>query len=330
MSPSGAPIPLGSLALGESDAQLLAEVLAGQRRAMSRAITLLESTHPDHRSRADALLHHLLGHTGNALRLGVSGVPGAGKSTFIESLGMRLVQRGLRVAVLSVDPSSAVSGGSILADKTRMTGLAASERAFIRPSPSSGVLGGVAGSTREAMLVCEAAGYDIVMVETVGVGQSESAVAGMTDLLLLLQLPNTGDDLQAIKRGVLELADFVVVNKADLDPAAARRAAMQLGAARQQDVCCISASEGTGLDELWSEIIQLQERRKASGEHEARRRQQRVTGMWELLRAGIEDWLRTDRAVIAKLAEVESSVMQAQMPPRLAVQELLNCIKEPG
>jgi LAO/AO transport system kinase len=195
-----------------------------QRRAMAKAITLLESTRADHRAQADTLLTDLLPYTGKSFRLGISGVPGVGKSTFIEVLGLYLIAQGHRVAVLAVDPSSSVSGGSILGDKTRMEQLSVHEKAFIRPSPSSGTLGGVASHTREAMLVCEAAGYDIVIVETVGVGQSEIAVAGMTDLFVLMQLPNAGDDLQAIKKGVMELADVVVINKADIDPDAATRA----------------------------------------------------------------------------------------------------------
>jgi LAO/AO transport system kinase len=199
-----------------------------QRRAVAKTITLLESTRPDHRARADHLLNALLPASGRAFRLGISGVPGVGKSTFIEALGLYLIERGHRVAVLAVDPSSTVSGGSILGDKTRMERLSMDERAYIRPSPSSGTLGGVAEKTREAMLVCEAAGHDIVIVETVGVGQSETAVAGMTDLFVLLQLPNAGDDLQAIKKGVMELADLVVINKADLDEAAATRARAQI------------------------------------------------------------------------------------------------------
>ncbi|MDE1949527.1 MAG: methylmalonyl Co-A mutase-associated GTPase MeaB, partial [Burkholderiales bacterium] len=202
-----------------------------QRRAIAKTITLLESTRPDHRERADELLNTLLPHSGRSFRLGISGVPGVGKSTFIEALGLFLVDQGHRVAVLAVDPSSSVSGGSILGDKTRMERLSVDARAFIRPSPASGTLGGVAEKTREAMLVCEAAGYDIVIVETVGVGQSETAVAGMTDLFVLLQLPNAGDDLQAIKKGVMEIADLVVVNKADLDPDAATRARAQITSA---------------------------------------------------------------------------------------------------
>ncbi|MDP3228441.1 MAG: methylmalonyl Co-A mutase-associated GTPase MeaB [Acidovorax sp.] len=199
-----------------------------QRRAISKAITLLESTRADHRAQADELLTQLLPHTGKAFRLGISGVPGVGKSTFIETLGLYLIAQGYRVAVLTIDPSSTVSGGSILGDKTRMEHLSMREEAYIRPSPSSGTLGGVAEKTREAMLVCEAAGYDIVIVETVGVGQSEIAVAGMTDMFVLMQLPNAGDDLQAIKKGVMEIADLVVINKADIDKNAATRAEAQI------------------------------------------------------------------------------------------------------
>ena len=202
-----------------------------QRRAVAKTITLLESTRADHRARADDVLNALLPGTGRSLRLGISGVPGVGKSTFIEALGLYLIAKGHRVAVLAVDPSSSVSGGSILGDKTRMERLSTMEQAYIRPSPSSGTLGGVAEKTREAMLVCEAAGHDVVIVETVGVGQSETAVAGMTDCFVLLQLPNAGDDLQAIKKGVMELADLVVINKADIDEAAATRARAQITSA---------------------------------------------------------------------------------------------------
>ena len=206
----------------------VAGVLSGDRRALAKAITLIESTRADHRALADALLDAALPSSGKSLRLGISGVPGVGKSTFIEAFGLFLIEQGHRVAVLAVDPSSSVSGGSILGDKTRMERLSVNDAAFIRPSPTSGALGGVAEHTREALLLCEAAGFDVVIVETVGVGQSETAVAGMTDLFVLLQLPNAGDDLQAIKRGVMELADLVVINKADLDDAAATRAQAQI------------------------------------------------------------------------------------------------------
>ncbi len=219
--------------LPTADRQLAQAILAGdgmrQRRALAKAITLLESTRADHRARADELLGALLPAAGHSFRLGISGAPGVGKSTFIETLGLFLLDQGQRVAVLTIDPSSSLGGGSILGDKTRMERLSVAERAFIRPRPACGTLGGVAEKTRVAVLVCEAAGYDIVIVETVGVGQSEVAVAGMTDAFVLMQLPNAGDDLQAIKKGVMELADLVVINKADLDEAAATRASAQIG-----------------------------------------------------------------------------------------------------
>src|SRR3954462_11339408 len=239
---------------------------AAQRRAIAKAITLLESTRADHRAQADQLLTELLPHTGKSFRLGISGVPGVGKSTFIEELGLFLIAQGHRVAVLTIDPSSSVSGGSILGDKTRMELLSVHEKAYIRPSPSSGNLGGVAEKPREAMLVCEAAGYDIVIVETVGVGQSETAVAGMTDMFVLMQLPNAGDDLQAIKKGVMELADLVVINKADIDPDAATRAQAQVtgvmrifsqqGRARDWNtqVQQLSALKAQGLDRFWQAV----------------------------------------------------------------------------
>ncbi|HNL42570.1 MAG TPA: methylmalonyl Co-A mutase-associated GTPase MeaB, partial [Ottowia sp.] len=261
-----------------------------QRRAIAKAITLLESTRADHRAQGDELLTALLPHTGGALRLGISGVPGVGKSTFIEALGVYLVERGHRVAVLAIDPSSTVSGGSILGDKTRMERLSALEGAYIRPSPSSGTLGGVAEKTREAMLVCEAAGYDVVLVETVGVGQSETAVHGMTDMFCVLQLPNAGDDLQAIKKGVMELADLVVINKADLDPAAATRARAQIQSALRvfgqqgnpqhalqdasvwhPEVIQLSGLKGEGLDAFWDCVSRFRALQSAGGRLHERR-----------------------------------------------------------
>ena len=215
-------------ALDAADRALVDGVLARRLRPLAKTITLIESQREDHQARARAVLDALLPHTGGAMRVGISGVPGVGKSTFIEALGLYLIGQGLRVAVLAVDPSSSVSGGSILGDKTRMEMLSQNPAAFIRPSPSACSLGGVAEKTRETMLVCEAAGFDVIIIETVGVGQSETAVAGMADIFCLLQLPNAGDDLQGIKKGIMELADLVVVNKADLDPAAATRAQAQL------------------------------------------------------------------------------------------------------
>ncbi|MFM7342633.1 MAG: methylmalonyl Co-A mutase-associated GTPase MeaB, partial [Betaproteobacteria bacterium] len=262
-----------------------------QRRAVAKAITLLESTRGDHRAQGDELLTALLPHTGQSFRLGISGVPGVGKSTFIEALGLYLIAQGHRVAVLTVDPSSTVSGGSILGDKTRMEHLSVHPKAYIRPSPSSGTLGGVAEKTREAMLVCEAAGYDVVIVETVGVGQSETAVAGMTDMFVLMQLPNAGDDLQAIKKGVMELADLVVINKADIDLDAATRAQSHITSALRllgqhgrpdqahHDTAIwhpkalqISALQAQGIEAFWAEVLEFQRLQKARGA-QARRRQ---------------------------------------------------------
>ena len=288
--------------LPEDDQALIAGVRAGDRRALAKAITLLESTRTEHRRRADAVLDALLPHAGGALRLGISGVPGVGKSTFIEALGMFLLARGHKVAVLAVDPSSGVSGGSILGDKTRMERLSVQEHAYIRPSPSSGTLGGVAEKTREAMLVCEAAGYDVVIVETVGVGQSETTVAGMTDMFVLLQLPNAGDDLQAMKKGIMELADLVVINKADLDEDAALRAEAQItGALRvlrftgapgtrdedrwQTRVIRGSALRGSGLENFWDCVGEFRRLRERSGEWAERRRQQSLKWMWDEVHA---------------------------------------------
>jgi LAO/AO transport system kinase len=310
--------------LDPADQQLLDGVLGGSRRDVARVITLLESALPEHRRRADVILQALIGYTGKSLRLGISGVPGAGKSTFIESLGVLLLSMGHRVAVLSIDPSSSVTGGSILADKTRMPRLASSEGAYIRPSPSSGTLGGVAAATREAVLVCEAAGYDVVMVETVGVGQSESAVTGLTDLLLVLQVPNTGDELQAIKRGLLEVADLIVVNKCDLDAGAARRAAAQMQAARRQSIRCISALANIGLAELWTDITQLQSLRAANGELRAKRQRQNVEWLWELMRAGLEQRLRRDPSARAMVAEAEAGVHASRLEPRATATALLD------
>lgn len=313
-----------------------------QRRAMAKAITLLESTRSDHRLQADELLTALLPHTGRALRLGISGVPGVGKSTFIEALGLYLIAQGHRVAVLAVDPSSSVSGGSILGDKTRMEHLSVHEQAYIRPSPSSGTLGGVAEKTREAMLVCEAAGYDVVIVETVGVGQSETAVANMTDMFCLLQLPNAGDDLQAIKKGVMELADLVVINKADIDPDAAMRARAQitsslrlLGLHGQHDhtphevplwqpqVMQISALHGQGVDAFWQHVCTFRYAQTVHGRFEAKRQQQARAWMWERIEAGLKQRFRAHPAVRAALDTTTQQVLAGQVPASTAARQLL-------
>ncbi len=323
---------------GAADQSLCDDVSAAsgerQRRAVAKAITLLESTRADHRERADALLVALPVPAAPALRIGVSGVPGVGKSTFIETLGLELVARGHRVAVLAVDPSSSLSGGSILGDKTRMERLSVHERAFVRPSPSGGTLGGVAAATREAIRVVEAAGYDVVIVETVGIGQSEAAVAGMTDLFLLMQLPNAGDDLQAIKKGVLELADLVVVNKADIDPAAAARAVGQLesamqmaapreGASSRPRVLATSAIDGAQVRAVWEAAAALAEARRASGAMMRRRESQSRSWLWERIDAGLAERFRGHAAVRALLPEMIEAVDAGRLPVSVAARRLL-------
>ncbi len=313
-----------------------------QRRAVAKAITLLESARADHRAEADALLTQLLPHTGKALRLGISGVPGVGKSTFIEALGLFLIERGHRVAVLAIDPSSSVSGGSILGDKTRMEKLSSNERAFIRPSPSGGTLGGVTSHTREAVLVCEAAGYDVVIVETVGVGQSEVAVASMTDLFVLMQLPNAGDDLQAIKKGVMELADLVVINKADLDSAAATRARAQItsslraygrhGAqdAWSPEVIQMSALQSVGLDVFWQHVTQYQLLQTKNGQLPQRRQAQALTWMWEQVQSGLQAQFHGNPKVKAQLETTLHAVANGSLAASTAARRLLGLVNSEG
>jgi LAO/AO transport system kinase len=268
-----------------------------------------------------------------AFRLGLSGVPGVGKSTFIEALGLHLMALGHRVAVLAVDPSSSLGGGSILGDKTRMEKLSVDARAFIRPSPASGSLGGVADKTREAILLCEAAGFDIVIVETVGVGQSEFAVSGMTDMFVLLQLPNAGDDLQAIKKGVMELADLVVINKADLDEAAAARARSQIGSAMRwvgpKDHGCtqvmqLSALKGTGILEFWQKALAFKEQQHRSGQAQSRRRLQEETWMWQRIDAGLRERFRGHPAVQAALSQLTTDVRAGKVAASVAARQLLD------
>jgi LAO/AO transport system kinase len=305
-----------------------------RRRALAKAITLLESTRADHRATADALLNALLPQTGKSLRLGISGVPGAGKSTFIEALGLHVIKEGHRVAVLAVDPSSSVSGGSILGDKTRMEALSQQENAFIRPSPSAGSLGGVADKTREAMLLCEAAGYDVIIVETVGVGQSETTVAGMVDMFCLLQLPNAGDDLQAIKKGIVEIADLVAINKADIDPQATaltsaqwRNALRMLRPASPNwtpPVIALSALRQEGIDQFWAEVGRYQAAMQPSGEFAARRRHQSLAWMWHLIDSGLRRRFREDKAVQENLPAMTRSVENGRMTPATAATLLLD------
>ncbi len=326
-------MPTAELGLAPEDLALVEGVLAGRRRALAKAITLVESTRADHRQRAQTVLEALLPATGRSIRIGISGVPGVGKSTFIEALGMYLIAQQHRVAVLAVDPSSSVTGGSILGDKTRMELLSQRTEAFIRPSPSGGSLGGVAAKTREALLLCEAAGYDIIIVETVGVGQSETAVAGMTDCFVLLQLPNAGDDLQAIKKGIMELADVVVFNKADIDPTAAQAAASQMRSALgmlksaspawRPPVLTLSAMRKDGLDGFWDTISRFREALTASGDFAARRRHQALDWMWQQINDGLQSRFREHAGIKAALPELARAVEAGSVAPGAAAQRLL-------
>jgi len=315
------------------DQALFDGVLARQLRPLAKAITLIESQRADHRARARALLEALLPHTGGAMRIGISGVPGVGKSTFIEAFGLYLVEQGLRVAVLAVDPSSTLSGGAILGDKTRMELLSRETAAFIRPSPSACSLGGVAEKTREAMLLCEASKFDVIVVETVGVGQSETAVAGMTDLFCLLQLPNAGDDLQAIKKGVMELADLIVINKADISPVAAQTARAQIETALRMlrpmspnwpvPVLTLSALKKEGIAEFWNTVKRYRDTMTASGEIEARRKHQAAAWMWELIDASLKHRFREHPRVRTALPEFIAAVEEGEVTPSVAARELL-------
>ncbi|MFC5753063.1 methylmalonyl Co-A mutase-associated GTPase MeaB [Actinomadura rugatobispora] len=310
-------------------------VREGSRAWIARAITLVESTRPDHRDLAQRLLVELTPYTGHARRIGITGVPGVGKSTFIDALGTDLTAAGHKVAVLAVDPSSTRTGGSILGDKTRMHRLATDPAAFIRPSPTAGTLGGVAKATREAMVVMEAAGYDIVLVETVGVGQSETTVAEMVDSFLFLTLARTGDQLQGIKKGVLELADVIAVNKADgPHEMEARKAARELAGAlrllrsdervRDTPVLTCSARENIGLDALWQHLVDHQDALAATGELEERRRRQQVGWTWSMVRDRLLAELHADPAVRDLAPELEAAVADGTLTPALAAERILN------
>ncbi|GAY18384.1 methylmalonyl Co-A mutase-associated GTPase MeaB [Mycobacterium sp. shizuoka-1] len=318
-----------------ADVTALAEAIrGGDRAALSRAITLVESTRADHRDQAQQLLLELMPDAGRALHVGITGVPGVGKSTTIEALGMFLIEAGHRVAVLAVDPSSTRTGGSILGDKTRMAKLAVHPDAYIRPSPTSGTLGGVAKATRESIVLAEAAGFDVILVETVGVGQSEVAVANMVDTFVFLTLARTGDQLQGIKKGVLELADIVVVNKADGAHAIeAKAAARELSAAIRliypretlwrPPVLTMSALEGTGLRELWDTVLAHRNVLSEAGEFDARRRRQQVDWTWSMVRDAVLDRVLSHPAVRAERAEIERAVRDGELTPALAAQRIL-------
>lgn len=317
---------------------LAAGVLAGERRALARAITLIESSRPDHREAAEELMSELLPHTGRSIRIGITGVPGAGKSTFIESFGLHVLEMGKRPAVLAVDPSSPRSGGSILGDKTRMEDLSRDARAFIRPSPSGCTLGGVARRTREAMLVCEAAGFDVIVVETVGVGQSETAVADMVDMFLLVLVPGGGDELQGIKKGIVELADAIIVNKADGDlAAAAARAARDYSNALHLlapasphwtvPVLTCSALARSGIDDVWNTIAGFRDTMDKAGALTERRTEQAHAWMWNEVSETLLQALRDDPRVEALLPEMERGVAAGRLAPGAAARRLVGTFR---
>lgn len=310
-------------------------VLAGNRRALAQAITLIESTRSDHRQAANELLQRLLPHAGNSIRLGISGVPGVGKSTFVEALGNHVIEKGHKVAVLTVDPSSAISGGSILGDKTRMELLSRRPEAYIRPSPSGNTLGGVSRRSREALILCEAAGFDVIFVETVGVGQSETKVADMTDMFVLLQLPGGGDELQGIKRGIMELADLVLINKADdeLQALAGRSAAEYRSALRllhprstnwQVEVRTCSARDGVGIADAWDAVLQHNETLGKDGQLATRRAAQALDWMWSEVHDSLMSALQNDPEVHKKIPELESAVREGRTPATIAAGQLLD------
>ncbi len=322
--------------LDPADQALVDGVLARRLRPLAKTITLIESQREDHKARARAVLEALLPHTGGALRVGISGVPGVGKSTFIEALGLFLIEQGHRVAVLAVDPSSSVTGGSILGDKTRMELLSQRPEAYIRPSPSAGSLGGVAEKTRETLLACEAAGFDVIIVETVGVGQSETAVAGMTDIFCLLQLPNAGDDLQAIKKGIMEIADLIVINKADIDANAAQLAKSQMKSALAMfrhaspnwtpPVLTLSALRKEGIAAFWREVLRFRDTLGATGELDAKRRHQALSWMWEMIDRGLRSRFRNHPKVRAELDALQAAVDAGTTTPSAAAARLLGFI----
>jgi LAO/AO transport system kinase len=317
--------------------RLTSGIHAGERAVLARAITLIESKRPDHQHQARQLVQDLLPKTGKAMRVGITGAPGVGKSTTIDALGTFLTENGHQVAVLAVDPSSARTGGSILGDKTRMARLATDPKAFIRPSPSAGTLGGVAAKSRETMLLCEAAGFDVILVETVGIGQSETAVADMTDFFLALMLPGAGDELQGIKKGLVELADLIAVNKADGDnlkrataAAAEYRSALHILTPRvaewQPPVVTYSALTGQGIEEIWDDIVAHRRKLTATGAFAARRREQQVKWMWAMFDERLRGRLASDPKLKAKLPQIERSVAEGTLSPALAVDEIVETL----
>src|SRR3978361_2080491 len=327
--PKNAPLDIKALAK---------QLRSGSRAALARAITLIESRRGDHQATARELVQALLPDTGTAIRVGITGSPGVGKSTTIDVLGMFLVDRSHKVAVLAVDPSSARTGGSILGDKTRMAQLSASDNAFIRPSPASGTLGGAPAETRGALLLCEAAGFDVVLVETVGIGQSETAVCDMTDFFLALMLPGAGDELQGIKKGLVELADMIAINKADGDnikranlAASEYRGALHILTPRSEPwhppVLTYSALTGIGIDTLWQKILEHRTAMNASGEFAGRRRQQRIKWMWSMLEQRMMARLRADATMRAKVKKTEAEVADGRITPALAAEQIADLLR---
>ncbi|MBL4756707.1 MAG: methylmalonyl Co-A mutase-associated GTPase MeaB [Rhizobiales bacterium] len=320
-------------AMNNNVEKLAAGIRAGDRAQLARAITLIESTKPAHQQQALELLQKVLVDTGGAIRIGITGVPGVGKSTVIDQFGINLTKAGHRVAVLAVDPSSTRTGGSILGDKTRMARLAVDQNAFIRPSPSAGTLGGVARKTRETMLLCEAAGFDVILVETVGIGQSETTVSDMVDFFLALMLPGAGDELQGIKKGVVEIADMIAVNKADGEnisraerAAGEYRAALHILTPAHSDwpppVVTISGLQNLGLDELWEQINKHRDIMTANGAFTARRRAQQVRWMWDMVEMRLRGQLQNHEKLKAELPEIEAAVAEGRMAATLAVHEI--------
>jgi LAO/AO transport system kinase len=313
-------------------------VLAQDRRVIAKTITLIESSLPAHQEAAQKIMDALLSHTGTAIRMGITGVPGVGKSTFIDALGEHLIQKGHRLAVLAVDPSSSISGGSVMADKTRMEKVSAEKQAFVRPSPSGGTLGGVAQKTRETMLVCEAAGYDVIIIETVGIGQSESKVASMVDFFMVLMLAGAGDELQGIKRGILELADAIAVNKADGDNVNhARKAAKIFETALHllhppsslwtPPVLTCSALELSGIEEIWRTVLKHRKTMSEHGELDRRRRNQAKDWMWSLIEEGLKEQFYRHPEMKKRLAHITQAVEKGEIAPRHGARELLSSIQ---